>query len=218
MQLQLEVSENVSDGFIRLTNKLTNLLSLQLTFRNIDHEALVEIGRQCPHIEVIKLIGYEIVSSEALASYTRDSCYFKKLRVLEIRIVRSDERMQEFIDVSDDDDTEHEDDNSITPALLDFFLAICVSIQDLTISATLSFLNEPFLLKILEKNPMAELQKLCICPLDRSNQLTASVASNIIMSLPSLQTMALTRWNMKSKETAHLTRELRRQNFDVNFI
>ena len=168
--------------------------------------------------EVIKLIGYDIDSSEALASYTKNSSYFKKLRVLEIRIVRSDERIQEFIDDSDADDTEHDDDNSITPALLDFFLTNCVDIQDLTISATLSFLNEAFLLKIFDKNPMSELQRLCICPLDRSNQLTASVASNIIMSLPSLQTMALTRWNMRSKEINQLILQLRHQNFDVNFV
>jgi len=216
--LQLEVSENVSDEFIRLTSKLTNLLSLQLTFRHIDCQALVEIGRKCPHIEVIKLIGYDIDSSEALASYTKNSSYFKKLRVLEIRIVRSDEHLQDFIDDSDADDTEHDDDNSITPALLDFFLTNCVDIQDLTISATLSFLNEAFLLKIFDKNPMSELQRLCICPLDRSNQLTASVASNIIMSLPSLQTMALTRWNMRSKEINQLILQLRHQNFDVNFV
>ena len=39
-------------------------------------------------IEVIKLIGYEIVSSEALTNFTKNSDYFKRLRVLEIRIVR----------------------------------------------------------------------------------------------------------------------------------
>ena len=134
----MEVSENVSEEFIRLTSKLSNLLSLQLTFRNIDHSALIEIGRNCPHIELIKLTGYEILSSEALSNYTKNSSYFKKLRVLEIRIVRSDERMQEFVDDEDEVDTEHEDDNSITPALLNFFLAHCVDIQDLTISASFS--------------------------------------------------------------------------------
>merc|ERR1719273_2977065 len=216
--LQLEMSENVSDEFVRLTNKLSNLISLQLTFRNIRHEALVEIGRHCPHIEVIKLIGYEIISSESLASYKHEPEYFKKLRVLEIRIVRSDERMQEFLENSEDDDTEHDEDNSITPALLDFFLSNCSGIQDLTISATISFINEPFLLKIFDRNPMTDLQRLCICPLDRSNQLTALVASNIIMSLPNLHTMALSRWNMTSKETHQLTLQLRQQNLDVNFI
>ena len=133
-------------------------------------------------------------------------------------IVRSDERMQEFLENSEDDDTEHDEDNSITPALLDFFLSNCSGIQDLTISATISFINEPFLLKVFDRNPMTDLQRLCICPLDRSNQLTALVASNIIMSLPNLHTMALSRWNMTSKETHQLTLQLRQQNLDVNFI
>ena len=126
--------------------------------------------------------------------------------------------MQDFIDVSDDEDTEHEDDNSVTPALLDFFLSHCHGIQDLTISATLSFVNESFLLKMFDKNPMNDLQRLSICPLDRSNQLTSSVASHIIMSLPNLHTMALSRWNMKSKEVQQLTLQLKHQNFDVNCV
>ena len=97
------MSENVSEEFIGLTNKLRNLVSLQLTFRHIGHEALVEIGRQCLNIEVIKLIGYEIVSSDLTSFNTKNSDYFKRLRVLEIRIVRSDENLQDFIDISDDE-------------------------------------------------------------------------------------------------------------------
>ena len=120
--------------------------------------------------------------------------------------------------LSDDDDTEYEDDSSVTPALLDFFLSNCLGIQDLTISATLSFFNESLLLKLFDKNPMNELQRLSICPLDRSNQLTSSVASTIVMSLPNLHTMALSRWNMKSKEIQQLTLQCRDQNLDVNFV
>ena len=65
---------------------------------------------------------------------------------------------------------------------------------------------------------MNELQRLSICPLDRSNQLTSSVASTIVMSLPNLHTMALSRWNMKSKEIQQLTLQCRHENLDVNFV
>ena len=63
-----------------------------------------------------------------------------------------------------------------------------------------NFLKESFLLKFFDKNPMNELQRQSICPLDSSNQFELSAASTIVMSLPILYTMALSGWNMKSKE------------------
>ena len=216
------MTENVGDGFMQLTKKLTNLVSLQLTFRKIAHQALIEIGQNCPYIEIIKLIGYKITSSESLKSHPT---YFKKLKVLEIRVVRSDGQFEDFIDNLDDnlpdedeDDPNNPGDNSITPQLMKFFLTNCLNIQDVTIFAMLNFLDEEFLMKIFKENPMNELQRLCICPLNKNNLLTVGVASNVIMSLPNLHTIATSRWKMKSREVIHLIKQLKNQNFDINFV
>ena len=213
------MTENVGNGFMNLTQWLNNLVSLQLTFRKIESQALVNIGQNCPHIEIIKLIGYKITSSENLKPNPK---FFNKLKVLEIRVVRSDERFEDFIDYhnenEDEDDPDNPGDNSISKELMSFFLKHSYHVQDLTIFAMLRFLNEEFLMKIFSENPMSELQRLCICPLNKNNELTASVAHNVIMSLPNLHTIAVSRWKIKSKEVTNLRLQLKKQNFDINFM
>ena len=212
--LQLEISENLGPDFQNLVNNyLPNLISLQLTYRNITSETLAAIGQNCPNIEVMKLIGYKILHSETL---TVNPAYFTKLKVLEIRVVKSDERFEDFVDFHHEDE---EEDSSITPNLLNFFLQNCHNIQDITISAMLNCLDEPLLMLILQKNAMSELQRLCICPLNKaSNHLTASVALNVIMALPNLHSIALSRWRMKSKEINEIRKQCKHQNLYINFL
>ena len=73
-------------------------------------------------------------------------------------------------------------------------------------------------MKLFEANPMTELQRLCISPLNKIASLTASLAFNVIMSLPNLHTMALSRWKMTAREIRQLRDTLKSQNFEVNVI
>lgn len=208
IHLQLEMSENISSEFEKLTEKFNYLVTLHLTFRRMPHYALINLGSKCPNIEVIKLIGYGITSPNLLQPHKK---YFQKLKIFETRMVRSDELLEQ-----EDFNTDLE--IPITPEFLNFFLINSMNIQDITISAMMSFLNENFLLKLFDSNPMLELQRLCISPLNKIITLNSSLAFNIIMSLPNLNTMALSRWKMTAKEIRQLRDTLKSQNFEVNII
>ena len=209
--LQLEMSENISTEFEKLTTlKFHNLVTLHLTFRRMPHHALIELGSHCPYIEVVKLIGYGITSPDLLQPQKQ---YFQRLRIFETRMVRSDELLEQQLDELNTDL-----EIPITPEFVNFFLTNSLNIQDITISAMMSFLNEAFLMKLFEANPMTELQRLCISPLNKIASLTASLAFNVIMSLPNLHTMALSRWKMTAREIRQLRDTLKSQNFEVNVI
>ena len=208
--LQLEMSENISSEFEKLTQKFGNLVTLHLTFRRMPHHALLDLGGHCPHIEVVKLIGYGITSPNLLQPNKQ---YFQKLKIFETRMVRSDELLEQQMD--------EEDLNleiPITPEFVEFFLINSLNIQDITISAMMSFLNETFLMRLFDANPMGELQRLCISPLNKITSLTSNLAFNVIMSLPNLHTIALSRWKMTAREIRQLRDTLKSQNFDVNIM
>ena len=209
--LQLEMSENISTEFEKLTAKFNNLVTLHLTFRRMPHHALIGIGSHCPYIEVVKLIGYGITSADLLQPNKQ---YFQRLRVFETRMVRTDE----LLEVMEMEDLNTDLEIPITPDFLNFFLVNSLSIQDITISAMMSFLNESFLMKLFELNPMLELQRLCISPLNKIPSLTFNLAFNVIMSLPNLHTMALSRWKMTAREIRQLRDTLKEQNFEVNIM
>ena len=227
------MSENVNSEFLRLTSRLNHLVTLHLTFRRMPSSALHLLGEHCPGIEVIKLIGY-CINSPAAPSETSnpadekpDPRFFRKLRVLEVRIVRSEQSLNDynpqmiFYDDTDDADDAAMPGNTspISRSIILYFLTYSFSIQDITISAMMHFLDEKFLMEIFESNPMIELQRLCLSPLNSTcSTLTSKVAMNVIMSLPNLHTMALSRWKMTSREMRRLREELKRGNFDVNLI
>jgi len=175
------------------------------------HHALIGIGSHCPSIEVVKLIGYGITSADLLQP---NKHYFQRLRVFETRMVRTDE----LLEVMEMEDLNTDLEIPITPDFLNFFLVNSLSIQDITISAMMSFLNESFLMKLFELNPMSELQRLCISPLNKIPSLTFNLAFNVIMSLPNLHTMALSRWKMTAREIRQLRDTLKEQNFEVNIM
>lgn len=215
--MQLEISENLGRDFDQLIDKLNHLVSLQLTFRNISGATLETIGKTCSNIEILRLIGYQIVGSDSMKLNEK---YFKKLKVLEIRVVKSDERLAfDIPDYPEDPDGDTADDTSISPSLLSFFLSNCLAIQDITISASLTCLTEELLMSIISKNPMTSLQSLCLSPVNKKdNYLTASVALNVIMSLPNLHILALSRWKMTSREMNELRLQLKAQNYDLTFL
>lgn len=216
--LQLEISENLGRDFDQLIDKLNHLVSLQLTFRNISGATLVTIAKTCANLEILRLIGYQITGSENMPAETE--VYFSRLKVLEIRVVKSDERLAfDIPDYPEDPDGETADDTSISPSLLSFFLSHCLAIQDITISASLTCLTEEVLMSIIGKNPMTSLQSLCLSPINKKdNFLTASVALNVIMNLPNLNILALSRWKMTSREMNELRLQLKSQNYDLNFL
>lgn len=170
----------------------------------------MEIAENCPNIESVRLFGTSVINTASLRSSQEK--HFKKLKSFEARLL-FDEHEAYLEDLNP-----NMPDQQVHPEFLHFFLANSTSIQDITLSAGIAFVNENFLMEILNKNPLSELQRLCISPLNKVLGLTQSVALNIIMALPNLTTLAVTRWTMSAREIIKLRQLLKSQNIDVMLI
>lgn len=209
--LQLEMSEDIGNGFRLLVREYTSLVSLHLTFRRMPFAQMIDVADYCPNVEVLRLIGFGVDESHNLKAH-RSS--FHKLKVVDVRMVRGDDYLFEDLE---DDAMESNSNDTVTPQLLHFLLDYSHNLEDVTISAVANFVNEDFLQSVLQSNPMPYVQRLCIS-VSPSTALTADVARNVINALPSLHTMALSRWNVTAREIRGLRDEFRGQNYDIVFV
>jgi hypothetical protein len=214
-QLQLEMSEDIGNGFNLLAKEFTALTSLHLTFRRMPFTQMIDISEFCPNLQVLRLIGFGIDDSFNLKPNVRN---FNALRVLDIRMVKGEDYLLD--DMGDNEDIMNNEEegnavNTVSAQLLNFILHYSRNIEDVTISAVAGFMNESFLLGMLEINHMTNLQRLCIS-ISPCDGLTASVARNVVHYLPNLHTIALSRWNMTTREIRNLRDEFKRQNLYIN--
>merc|ERR1719150_2128131 len=106
----------------------------------------------------------------------------------------------------EDDDSQDEVNQTDTIQLMHFFFTHAF------------YLRNNFFEDFLKVNPLTHLQKLCLSPHQKCPILNVKTAMDVIFALPSLNTMALTRWSMTSQEIKDIGDELRKQNLDVTII
>ena len=192
--LQLE-TEDLGSGFQKLLLRYSNLKSLHLTFRKMSYNQVIDMSENCPHLEVIRLIGMGIENSQELNSLQNKEKCLRNLRVLDVRLVSDEHPLR----------------------LLHFLIDYSLEIEDITVSTVCSVFESNYLMDLLQPNPMRKLQKLVLA-MSPNTHLTTAVARRIIEMLPNLNTLGLTRWNITSKEVKHLKREIQKKNIDVKLV
>ncbi|XP_059088890.1 uncharacterized protein LOC131884992 [Tigriopus californicus] len=202
--LQIE-TENLQSGFSALIAQYSQLLTLELTFRQMNVHHMLQIAETCSQLTVLKLIGFQVERSEVLVA---KKTYFRQLRVLDLRMVKQDDLFEE---------EEEDDEDTVTPALIQFFLNFTLNLEELTLSAVASFFNKAFLMDILSKNHLPQMWKLVIS-VSQTEQLDLETARAVIYQLPKLKVMGLSRWNVQSNEIEKLSREMKSLNYDLSFV
>jgi hypothetical protein len=210
--LQLEM-EDVGNGFRQLTRLYGNLVSLQLTFRTMPFSQLIDIADNCPNLAVLRLIGFDIVSSHNLRAHNN---VFNKLKVVDLRLMRGGGGNDDFLDDAADGDQDLDTIDSITPQLLHFLLDFSHSLEELTVQAVANFMTESFLMGLLRKNPLCKMKRLRLY-VSPSTSLKANVARYVIDSLPELDLIALSKWNIPSRQLKALATEAKRKNYNLTF-
>ncbi len=210
--LQLELSEDIGNGFRHLVKEYTGLVSIHLTFRKMSFTQMIDIADYCPNVEVLRLIGFGIDGTENLKPHRKN---FQRLRNVDLRMVRGEDFLLDDYDDEEFDDAHNL--NTVSPYLLEFILSYAHNIEEITVSAVARFMSQDFLSKLFQTNEMTSLQKLCLS-VSPSTQLTTAVARHVIHGLPNLSVIALSRWNMTAREIRTLKSELKSQNLDVTII
>lgn len=112
--LQLEM-EDVGNGFRLLTRQYSQLVSLHLTFRAMPFSQLIDIADNCPSLEVMRLMGFEISDSHNLVAHNN---VFSRLRVVDLRMVRN----CVYADMDEPEPMDMDSVDTITPQLMHFLL------------------------------------------------------------------------------------------------
>ena len=203
--LQLEI-DDVGRGFGILINQFSNLQTLQLTFRTMSYLTLKAIADNCPLLSILRLIGFEIEDCSRLVSRPRQ---FENLKTIDMRMVRQSDPFEE-------DEYQAEASDSISPQLVHYLLDSSLQLEDLVIQAHAQFMNQDFLMDLLQKNPLTHLQKLKLS-ITPSESLGLNTAKIVIEMLPSLQVLGVSRWNISGKEFRELSQTVKKNNFDLVF-
>ena len=145
----------------------------------------------CPNLEVIRLIGFSIENSQEISSGKG----FRKLRVLDVRLVQQD----------------------LIRPLLRKFLEESSNIEEITINTSCTDLDSDYLMDLMKPNTMIKLQKL-VMAMSPNTHLTTVVARRIVELLPNLNILGVTRWNMTSREVTVLRNELQEKNIDIRLV
>ena len=219
--LQIETSDVGTEFRLLASKSLSHLVTLHLTFRSMSQVELLAIADICHNIEVLRLIGNKILDDEEPAEQSEQPKhgYFVKLKSFEVRIVKNFGDV-DMIDIAEDEDDDSQDEvnQTDTIVLMHFFFTHAFHLQELIVSGPLFFPSEQFFEDFLKVNPLSHLQKLCLSPHQKCPILNVKTAMDVIFALPSLNTMALTRWSMTSQEIKEIGDELRKQNLDVTII
>ena len=192
--LQLE-TEDLGSGFQKLLLQYSNLKSLHLTFRKMSYNQVIDMSENCPHLEVIRLIGMGIENSQELNSLKNKEKCLRHLRVLDVRLVSDEHPLR----------------------LLHFLIDYSLEIEDVTVSTVCSVFESNYLMDLMQPNPMTKLQKLVLA-MSPNTHLTTDVARRVIEMLPNLNTLGLTRWNITSKEMKILKNEIQKKNLDIKLV
>ncbi len=202
-------TKDVGVGFRLLTKSYSDLVFLQLTFRSMSASHLQDVANNCPRLEVLKLIGFEIADSHTLAS-DADRSAFSRLKVVDLRLMR-----QSYDDVLEDEAGEDVYAvDSVTPQLVHYVLDNCLAIEELVLQAVANFMDEAFLIGLLNRNPLTKLKtlRLSISP---STTLKMGAARYVIDALPELSKFGVNRWNITTKQYRGLLAEVKRNNYDL---
>ena len=192
--LQLE-TEDLGSGFQSLLLQYSNLKSLHLTFRKMSYNQVIDMSANCPHLEIIRLIGMGIENSQELNSLQNKEKCLRNLRVLDVRL--------------------HSDEHPLR--LLHFLIDYSLEIEDVTVSTVCSVFESNYLMDLMKPNSMRNLQKLALA-MSPNTHLTTAVARRVIDMLPNLNTLGLTRWNITSKEIKNLKRDIQKKNLDIKLV
>lgn len=203
--LQLEM-DDIGNGFRLLTRQYSNMVSLHLTFRTMPFSQLIDIADNCPRLQVLRLMGFEISESHNLVSHTS---VFSQLRAIDLRMVRNE-------DLYEDEPMDLDVVDTITTQLMHFLLDFSHNLEELTVQAVANFMGDRFLTKVFAKNPLRHLKKLHLS-VNPSQTMNVSLAKRLIECLPELNLLGLSRWNISNKEMKALLAEVRKKNYDVTF-
>jgi len=191
-RLHLESEDILDTGFRLLIKQYSNLVELQLTFRNLSFSRMMNIADSCPGLEVLEMTGMEIEGSENLRP---SSLAWRNLRVLNLKMVSS----------------RHPD------TLLRYILDYSYNVEEITLSIVCNTFDSAVLQELIAKNPLSKVTKLVLV-VSPNTSLNLSVAKKIVKILPSLKTLGLKRWNITNAETVSFMDEIRSQNYDINLV
>lgn len=104
--------------------------------------------------------------------------------------------------------------DTVTPQLLHFLLDHTVGLEELTVQAVANFINEAFLTSLTSTNPLRSLRRLRLS-VTPATSLKIGVARYLIESLPELNLISLSRWNISSRLLRQLMAEIKTKNYNL---
>ncbi|KAG8236541.1 hypothetical protein J437_LFUL011318 [Ladona fulva] len=190
----LEIDGACGPGLINYFESVgSNLVVINISFDSLESKHLKALGKYCPKVKELTLMGTEMNENEAL----KNENYFTELEVFNMSIW---------------------DDEGITGALLLFFLSSSKGLKKLNLSASVIFLNDNYFnFQILGKYPLSKLEELCIQGNPRV-PLTMKTARLILRVCPSMRKLSLSRWRVTEKSIRLLQKEMKLSNYDITII
>eukprot|EP00092_Neocalanus_flemingeri_P019426 GFUD01021044.1.p1 GENE.GFUD01021044.1~~GFUD01021044.1.p1 ORF type:complete len:542 (-),score=137.32 GFUD01021044.1:103-1728(-) len=209
IHLEVEFSDDPGVGLQHLLDSHPNIskfIHLFLQVGPIQGSHLLSIAQNCVQLSFLRIIGFQVENTTVL----KPSCkYFPSLSQFHLSLYDDS-----YGDSSDEEDVPAQISRH-TPDIIEFFLFSSTKLHTVNIHMNFdAFLNDQFLHKLFSQNPLQKLAKLSLSgPTDLN--LTISTVKWVVESLPNLQSLCVSKWNIADRALKTLRNYARRNNIDL---
>ena len=211
--LELEFPDDPGPGLQHVLDhhpNIDNWFHLLLEVGPINARHLTSIGENCRNLSYLKIIGFRVENSSTLKPSGK---YFHSLNNLSLYFYSH----SGMFDDSDDEDEHFTSRHS--PEIIEFFLRSDVSnLKTINIHMNMShFLTDAYLKTLISKTSLGpQLSRLSLTGPDFL-PLSVNAARWIVERFPALQSLSVSKWQVKSCCTKILRQEAQEENYDIAF-
>jgi len=208
VHLEVEFSDDPGVGLLTLldthpNNSKFDLLFLQVGTILASH--LLAIGKNCPKLGYLRIIGFQVGNCEVLIP---SSSYFQSLTQLHLSLYDTN------VDSSDEDEDEGVGAPH-TPEIITFFLMSAKILKVIIIHMNCdTFLEDFYLQKLFYQNSLSHLTRLSLSG-PKDLKLTLASVEWVVASLPMLTRLTVSKWSVGLKELKTLRNNAKRNNHDL---
>jgi len=208
VHLEVEFSDDPGVGLLTLLDTHPNNCKFDLLFLQVGTilaSHLLAIGKNCPKLGYLRIIGFQVGNCEVLIP---SSSYFQSLTQLHLSLYDTN------VDSSDEDDDEGVGAPH-TPEIITFFLISAKNLKVIIIHMNCdTFLDDFYLQKLFHQNSFSHLTRLSLSG-PKDLKLTLATVEWVVASLPMLTRLTVSKWSVGLKELKTLRNNAKRNNYDL---
>ena len=208
VHIEVEFSDDPGVGLLTLLDTHPNNCKFDLLFLQVGTilaSHLLAIGRNCPKLGYLRIIGFQVGNCEVLIP---SSSYFQSLTQLHLSLYDTN------VESSDEDDDEG-GGAPHTPEIITFFLLPAKNLKVIIIHMNCdTFLDDFYLHKLFNMNSFSYLTRLSLSG-PKDLKLTLATVEWVVASLPMLTRLTVSKWSVGLKELKTLRNIVKRSNHDL---